>query len=584
MKRYIITTLLALVAIALQAQNIKAVDLGLSVKWADADLGSADGESKYYFQWGEPKGVWMQDYKASAYPPAIQAKLDPNKTIYRSQISSQLAERVGKDNILLPQYDAARVILRSHWRMPNKADWTELIEKCKFEWDRVNGRKCIKVTGPNGNHIFLTNGGWLDSDNNKLEKYYIGKVSYYWSSEVMNYGYGPAEIISFWCNNNPKGKIEPRIDTCDFPARGILVRPVYDDRTPAPQPAPQPTPKPQPQPKPAPVVTVKAVPTFTWASLPATTTLTSVKISVGIRSKSQITATHVYVNGQKYRGIKAVTNDGSDMRIEQTVPLVEGSNIIKVSATNADGTATSERTVVRQTTKPVTETQGKRIALVIGNSAYPAQRLTNPQNDAADMAAKLKTLGFEVILLQNGTKRQMDDAINQLGQRAQGYDAAMFYYAGHGIQYKGANYLIPINANMHSASDVEYECTDLGRVLDKLDESGCKMKIIALDACRNNPFERSWYRGSTDRGLSAVNAPVGTFISYATSPGSVAADGQNRNSPYTTALLQTLDTPGLSIETVFKRVAASVFTATNRQQTPWYSSSLFQGDFIFNNK
>lgn len=204
MKRYIITTLLALVAIALQAQNIKAVDLGLSVKWADADLGSADGESKYYFQWGEPKGVWMQDYKASAYPPAIQAKLDPNKTIYRSQISSQLAERVGKDNILLPQYDAARVILRSHWRMPNKADWTELIEKCKFEWDRVNGRKCIKVTGPNGNHIFLTNGGWLDSDNNKLEKYYIGKVSYYWSSEVMNYGYGPAEIISFWCNNNPQ--------------------------------------------------------------------------------------------------------------------------------------------------------------------------------------------------------------------------------------------------------------------------------------------------------------------------------------------------------------------------------------------
>lgn len=346
MKRYIITTLLALVAIALQAQNIKAVDLGLSVKWADADLGSADGESKYYFQWGEPKGVWMQDYKASAYPPAIQAKLDPNKTIYRSQISSQLAERVGKDNILLPQYDAARVILRSHWRMPNKADWTELIEKCKFEWDRVNGRKCIKVTGPNGNHIFLTNGGWLDSDNNKLKKYYIGKVSYYWSSEVMNYGYGPAEIISFWCNNNPKGKIEPRIDTCDFPARGILVRPVYDDRTPAPQPAPQPAPKPQPQPKPAPVVTVKAVPTFTWTTLPATTTLTSVKISVGIRSKSQITATHVYVNGQMYRGIKAVTNDGSDMRIEQTVPLVEGSNIIKVSATNADGTATSERTEI----------------------------------------------------------------------------------------------------------------------------------------------------------------------------------------------------------------------------------------------
>ena len=580
MKRISFLFLFISIATAMLAQNITPVDLGLSVKWGSADLGSSNGESKYYFQWGVPQGIWADSYKESNYPLAIEANLDAKKVTYFYDVKNQISKRIDKNHVLLPEYDAAHIILHSHWRTPNKTDWNELVDKCKFEWARVNGKKCIKVTGPNGNYIYLTTGGWLSTDKNKVKKNYIGSVCYYWSSEVTVYGYGPARGITFWGANDYKKNLTPRVGDTDYAARGLLIRPVYDDRSPAPQPQPQPAPQPQPKP----VVVTKSVPTFTWATLPATTTLSSVKISVGIQSKSRITATHVYVNGQLYRGIKAVSNDGADMRIEQTLPLVEGSNIIKVSATNSDGTATSERTIVRQGTKPAVVTQGKRIALVIGNANYPEQRLVNPQNDATDMAAKLRSLGFEVILLQNGTKKQIEDAISTLGQRARGYDAAMFYYAGHGIQYKGANYLIPVNANLRSASDIEYECTDMGRVLSKLDESGCKMKIIALDACRNNPFERSWYRGTASQGLTAVNAPVGTFISYATSPGSVAADGQTRNSPYTTALLKTLDTPGLTIESVFKRVAASVFSATNHQQMPWYASSLFQGDFIFNNQ
>lgn len=332
-------------------------------------------------------------------------------------------------------------------------------------------------------------------------------------------------------------------------------------------------------------------PTLTWILAPANTTQKQQTIKVGVKSKSPITQTAVYVNGQQSRGAVVVKNDGYDMTISHTVTLSQGQNIIKVTVANASGMASVERTVAyaqsnvpQPAPQPIAPVQReKRLALVIGNANYAGQALANPVNDATDMASKLRTLGFDVIFLTDGTKRNIEDKINEFGEKASHYDVAMFYYAGHGIQYNGSNYLIPIGANMKSKGDIEYECTDMGRVLTKMEESGCKMKIVALDACRNNPFERSWYRGAGQSGLSAVNAPVGTFISYATSPGSTAADGQDRNSPYTKALLQTLATPGLTIERVFKDVALKVFNSTNRQQTPWYSSSLFQGDFIFNN-
>lgn len=335
-------------------------------------------------------------------------------------------------------------------------------------------------------------------------------------------------------------------------------------------------------------------PVLDWINLTATTPDRQLKIKVGVTSSSTITATNVFVNGTVVRGVKSVTNDGYDMMINETGTLVEGDNTIRVTVTNAAGTTSEERHVTYQPRKaaPIKKTEPvkdvvtdnlKRLALVVGNSRYPGQELVNTVNDANAMSLKLRSLGFEVIYVTEADRRTLDQKINEFGQRARGYDVALFYYAGHGIQYRGANYLIPVDAQMASESDIEYECTNVNRVLSKLEESGCKMKIIALDACRNNPFERSWHRGAGQgRGLSAINAPVGTFISYATSPGTTASDGQTEHSPYTEALLSVLDIPDLPIEAVFKRVATKVFQTTNQTQTPWYSSSLFEGDFIFN--
>ncbi|MBQ8099405.1 MAG: caspase family protein [Bacteroidaceae bacterium] len=165
---------------------------------------------------------------------------------------------------------------------------------------------------------------------------------------------------------------------------------------------------------------------------------------------------------------------------------------------------------------------------------------------------------------------------------------ALFYYAGHGIQYNGKNYLIPIDAELQKESYIEDDCVNANRVLAALDESECKMKIMILDACRDNPFERSWNRsrgGSTTRGLAQMSAPIGTVIAYATSPGSVAQDGTgHRNSPYADAFLKTLDKPNLAIFDFFNEVATMVYDYTKEQQMPWNTNSPLRGNFYFNPK
>lgn len=226
----------------------------------------------------------------------------------------------------------------------------------------------------------------------------------------------------------------------------------------------------------------------------------------------------------------------------------------------------------------------KCLALVIGNSKYEGKgnTLSNPANDALDISAKLKELGFEVMTLLNGSLLQMDDIIDAFGKKAKDTDIALFYYAGHGIQSNGDNYLIPVDAVLRSEADVKYRCTNVNYVLDKLDESECPMKIIVLDACRDNPFERSWHRATGSSGLSFINAPKGTLISYATSPGSLAEDGNGRNSPYAAAFLNTLDIPGLTLLSFFNKISTAVQTATNEVQIPWTTNSAITGDFYFN--
>ncbi|MBP7341892.1 MAG: caspase domain-containing protein [Smithellaceae bacterium] len=221
----------------------------------------------------------------------------------------------------------------------------------------------------------------------------------------------------------------------------------------------------------------------------------------------------------------------------------------------------------------------QRLALVIGNSAYETGPLANPVNDAADMAASLTRMGFTVILKKNANLEAMEEAIENFGGRLKRGGVGLFYYAGHGIQAGGTNYLIPVGAKIKKESDLRYRAVDAGRILDEMQNAENGMNIVILDACRDNPFNRS-FRSAT-RGLSIISAaPKGTFLTYSTSPGNVAADGRGRNSPYTEALLRHMGTPGLPIEHVFKRVRQDLAARTGGRQIPWELSSL-SGDFYF---
>lgn len=220
----------------------------------------------------------------------------------------------------------------------------------------------------------------------------------------------------------------------------------------------------------------------------------------------------------------------------------------------------------------------RRVALVIGNSAYTTAPLKNPVHDASDMAQALRELGFDVVYKENLNQPDMKRAIRALGEKLRSGAVGLFYYAGHGVQVRGENYLVPVDAKIESEEEVEYEGIHAGFVLAQMESARNPMNIVILDACRNNPFARSFR--SAARGLASMNAPSGTLIAYATAPGAVASDGQARNGLYTQELLKVMRTPGLGIEEVFKRVRIAVRDVTQGQQTPWESSSLV-GDFSF---
>ncbi len=226
------------------------------------------------------------------------------------------------------------------------------------------------------------------------------------------------------------------------------------------------------------------------------------------------------------------------------------------------------------------EIQEKRTALIIGNSQYAIGALKNPAHDAQDMADTLKGLGFVVTLQLDGTQEKMEAAISQFGRELYKGGVGLFYYAGHGIQVGGENFLIPVNAKIESETDVRYKAVPMGQILGKMGEARNGLNIVILDACRDNPFSRG-FRSST-RGLAVVSSASakGTLIAYATSPGKVASDGNSRNGLYTKHLLENMQTPGIPVEQVFKRVLQGVEQETQGKQSPWTSSS-FSGDFYF---
>lgn len=239
---------------------------------------------------------------------------------------------------------------------------------------------------------------------------------------------------------------------------------------------------------------------------------------------------------------------------------------------------------IKDATRLVAQGQ-QRTALVIGNGAYQEDPLVNPVNDATDVAEAFRELGFEVILLQNQDLREMEAAIEVFSKKLRQGGVGIFYYAGHGVQVNGENYLVPLQAQLNRQKDVRYEAVPLGKVLDAMEDAETQVNIVIIDACRDNPFYRRWRsrnRGSGSvRGLAPVQSARGTLISFATAPGAFAEDGEGENSPFTFHLLQHIKTPNLPVELMFKQVRAGVVQATNNSQTPWEQSSLV-GEFSFN--
>ncbi len=222
---------------------------------------------------------------------------------------------------------------------------------------------------------------------------------------------------------------------------------------------------------------------------------------------------------------------------------------------------------------------GGRLALVIGNGAYTEGPLANPIHDATDFAAKLRELGFQAELLLNADQQAMEQAIDTFTRDLAGPGkVGLFFFAGHGIEYLGRNYLLPIGAVLRTAVDLRYKAVDAGRVLDGMGESGNGLNMVVLDACRNNPFPSSFR--SASRGLARLSPAKGTLVLYATQPGAVASDGNGRNGVFTKHLLAAMAEPGLEVEQAFKRTALAVDKETGGAQTPWLEGVVL-GHFAF---
>ena len=226
----------------------------------------------------------------------------------------------------------------------------------------------------------------------------------------------------------------------------------------------------------------------------------------------------------------------------------------------------------------------KRVALVIGNSAYKSVGpLDNPKNDATLMAETLRSLGFTLVgggAQLDLDKSGIDRVVQNFGHLLPGADVGLFYYAGHAVEVGGVNYLAPVDANLTRESDLDFQMLDANLVLRQMADAGTKLNVVILDACRNNPFISRGLR-ATGGGLAQMQAPEGTLIAYATQPGNVAKDGADGNSPFTKALARTIKRPGLGIFDAFNEVGLLVMQVTGNAQQPWYSTSPIRGHFCF---
>jgi hypothetical protein len=224
----------------------------------------------------------------------------------------------------------------------------------------------------------------------------------------------------------------------------------------------------------------------------------------------------------------------------------------------------------------------RKVALVIGNADYPgASRLKNPINDAMAMAKKLRGIGFTVLYYQDVKTLQIGEIMADVNSKVVPGSAFVFYYAGHGVQIKGENFFPTVDANIKTQFDIPNQSLQLQRILDMTAEAKASLNLMMLDACRNNPWLTA--SRSMSGGLSKIDPPTGTLISFATRPGSVADDGADGNGLFTSFLLKHIDTINLPVESFFKRVSNDVYAASKGKQEPWVEGNI-RGDFTFNQR
>lgn len=244
----------------------------------------------------------------------------------------------------------------------------------------------------------------------------------------------------------------------------------------------------------------------------------------------------------------------------------------------APATAQEQRNLAVRPAAATAPAVEKRVALVIGNSTYLKGPLRNPVNDATDVAARLRASGFEVIERTNIKTSQIGRTLREFRAQLTPGAVALFFYAGHGLQIRGENYLPAVDADIEAEEDAPNQSIAMRQIMEIMEDAKTRLNLAFLDACRNNPYARSFRSGAD--GLARVSAPSGTLISFATRPGSVAADGTGRNGLYTTHLLQAMDSPNLQVELMLKRVNSNVKQASQGRQEPWLEGSI-EGDFYF---
>jgi hypothetical protein len=321
-------------------------------------------------------------------------------------------------------------------------------------------------------------------------------------------------------------------------------------------------------------------PAVTWANPVAPNSIVgteSVTIGATIKSPTELKSVKLIVNGETQTEdnvFQASASDNSTYTWQTSVILKKGDNSIYISASNIAGTKRSDQ----RTIKFEATLAEKRLALVFGNAQYRNNSaLKNPVNDANLMEGTLKELGFEVIKRLNATKAEMEAAIREFTEKLPNYNVALFYYAGHGNQVEGKNYLIPTDALLQKPSDCKFEAVAVNFVVDEFERYPDNTNIVILDACRNNPYA-SWARGG-ESGFKAMNFTSGTIIAFATSEGATAADGKGANGLYTEELVKQMATPQ-SIYNVFMKTRVEVKKLSSNAQIPTEWNKL-NGDFFF---